>query len=48
MLGKRNYVTVEAAVKNLKGTIENIVERLFGNCEKKWIEAYFPFTQPSF
>ena len=33
---------------DLKKTIEKIVDDLFGKCEKKWINEYFPFTEPSF
>uniref|UniRef100_H2ZQD4 Phenylalanine--tRNA ligase, mitochondrial n=1 Tax=Ciona savignyi TaxID=51511 RepID=H2ZQD4_CIOSA len=34
---------------NLKQTIEDCVKHLFGkDVECKWVEAYFPFTHPSF
>ncbi|KAG8461750.1 hypothetical protein KFE25_001368 [Diacronema lutheri] len=31
----------------LKGTLEGLVDALFGPVEKRWVEAYFPFTEPS-
>jgi phenylalanyl-tRNA synthetase alpha chain len=32
---------------DLRETMENLVENLFGKIEKKWVDAYFPFTDPS-
>ncbi|VDM78542.1 unnamed protein product [Strongylus vulgaris] len=33
----------------LKTTLEGLSDALFGSsCEKRWVEAYFPFTHPSF
>ena len=48
MLGKRTEVTVEQTVDDLKRTLEKISDDLFGVCEKRWVDAYFPFTHPSF
>lgn len=48
ILGHRDACSVADAVENLKGTIEIIVKNLFGPCEKRWTETYFPFTEPSF
>ncbi|KAJ1619561.1 hypothetical protein T492DRAFT_603279 [Pavlovales sp. CCMP2436] len=31
----------------LKTTLEGLVDSLFGPVEKRWVEAYFPFTEPS-
>lgn len=33
--------------RDLKSTLENLVDKLFGNVEKKWVETSFPFTDPS-
>jgi phenylalanyl-tRNA synthetase alpha chain len=38
-----NYV-----VDDLKKTLQNLVSSLFGNVEYRWVDAYFPFTHPSF
>ncbi|KAK6040813.1 putative phenylalanine--tRNA ligase [Cooperia oncophora] len=33
----------------LKTTLEDLSDALFGSeCEKRWVDAYFPFTHPSF
>ncbi|VDM62255.1 unnamed protein product [Angiostrongylus costaricensis] len=33
----------------LKSTLEGLSDALFGvNCTKRWVDAYFPFTHPSF
>lgn len=34
--------------KDLKLTLEGLVKDLFGDIEMRWIDAYFPFTFPSF
>lgn len=37
-----------AIVQNeLKKTLEGLVATLFGEVEMRWVEAYFPFTDPS-
>lgn len=35
-------------VKELKGDLEGLAKNLFGNVQMRWIDAYFPFTDPSF
>jgi len=46
--GKTRDAKVSTVAKNLQQTLEGMVNTLFGNAEKRWIEAYFPFTNPSF
>merc|ERR1712146_386616 len=47
-----DHLPREEAVKiveaDLKDALEGLVVELFGDCERKWIDTYFPFTQPSF
>ncbi|CAG9463419.1 unnamed protein product [Pedinophyceae sp. YPF-701] len=38
----------ELAEKDLKETLEQLATHLFGECEMRWVDAYFPFTEPSF
>lgn len=33
--------------EELKKTLEGMVTELFGDVEMRWVEAYFPFTEPS-
>jgi len=33
---------------DLKATLEGLCDELFGPVEKRWIDEYFPFTEPSF
>eukprot|EP00962_Isochrysis_galbana_P046128 scaffold18435_cov113-Isochrysis_galbana.AAC.10 len=33
---------------DLKKTLEGLCDHLFGPVEKRWIDEYFPFTEPSF
>mmetsp|Transcript_33538 Transcript_33538/g.99935 ORF Transcript_33538/g.99935 Transcript_33538/m.99935 type:complete len:433 (-) Transcript_33538:452-1750(-) len=33
---------------DLKKTLEGLMDHLFGPCEKRWADDYFPFTEPSF
>ena len=47
-MGKKAQVTVEEAVIDLKKNLEKIVKGLYGDCEMRWNEDYFPFTDPSF
>ncbi len=48
MLGDKSQVKVEDVVHDMKQHIEKIVKDLFGqNTEMRWIDAYFPFTEPS-
>lgn len=37
----------EAIVADLKKTLEGVARLLFGDVEMKWVDAYFPFTDPS-
>jgi len=39
--------TTEFCVAELKATLEGLARRLFGEVECRWVEAYFPFTEPS-
>ena len=38
----------ELVAKDLKKTLEGLCDALFGPVEKRWIDEYFPFTEPSF
>ncbi|GFR48980.1 hypothetical protein Agub_g10998 [Astrephomene gubernaculifera] len=38
----------QLAEKDLKGALEGLAKHLFGDVECRWIDAYFPFTEPSF
>lgn len=40
-------VKVDIVKEDLKRTLEGLVEALFGKVEMRWVEAYFPFTEPS-
>lgn len=48
MLGDRDKVCVNETVDDLKQTLEKISDDLFGKCDKRWVDTYFPFTHPSF
>lgn len=52
MEGVRVFVeqdtSVSIAETQLKETLEGLARHLFGDVEMRWIDAYFPFTQPSF
>eukprot|EP00274_Cyanoptyche_gloeocystis_P007606 CAMPEP_0196659988 /NCGR_PEP_ID=MMETSP1086-20130531/37588_1 /TAXON_ID=77921 /ORGANISM="Cyanoptyche gloeocystis , Strain SAG4.97" /LENGTH=357 /DNA_ID=CAMNT_0041994189 /DNA_START=305 /DNA_END=1375 /DNA_ORIENTATION=+ len=39
---------VEFAEAELKQTLEGLVRAVFGDVEMRWVDAYFPFTDPSF
>ncbi|GMT08358.1 hypothetical protein PENTCL1PPCAC_30532, partial [Pristionchus entomophagus] len=40
---------VKALEIRLKSTLEDLSDTLFGTeCEKRWVDAYFPFTHPSY
>ena len=28
-------------------TLEGLAQKMFSDCEMRWIDAYFPFTEPS-
>merc|ERR1712032_353376 len=38
---------VEYVERDLKQTLEGLAKHLFGDVECRWVEAYFPFTDPS-
>jgi len=38
----------ELVAADLKKTLEGMCDHLFGPVEKRWIDEYFPFTEPSF
>ena len=38
----------QAVAADLKKTLEGMCDELFGPVEKRWIDEYFPFTEPSF
>ena len=47
-LGFNNYHQgKEFALNELKKTIEGVALEIFGSIEMRWIDAYFPFTDPS-
>jgi phenylalanyl-tRNA synthetase alpha chain len=33
--------------EELKTALEGMVAELFGKVEMRWVDAYFPFTEPS-
>jgi phenylalanyl-tRNA synthetase alpha chain len=33
--------------RDLKQVLENLAKHVFGDVEMRWVEAYFPFTEPS-
>jgi phenylalanyl-tRNA synthetase alpha chain len=38
---------IEVIKEDMKNTLENLVEYLFGKVQKRWVDATFPFTDPS-
>lgn len=40
--------TKEQCVEDLKFILEGLVKNIFGNVKYRWVDAYFPFTEPSF
>jgi tRNA synthetases class II core domain (F) len=38
----------DLAAHRLKETLEGLAKHLFGDVECRWVNAYFPFTEPSF
>jgi len=38
---------VQVAREHLKQTLEGMVQSVFGDVEMRWVDAYFPFTEPS-
>ncbi|MES1913936.1 MAG: hypothetical protein MHM6MM_006079 [Cercozoa sp. M6MM] len=48
-LWKKEEFTAEQVEKDLKASLESLVDSLFGEqLEKRWVDEYFPFTEPSF
>jgi len=39
---------VDLASAELKETLEGLATHLFGDVETRWVDAYFPFTEPSY
>ena len=39
---------MEYVTKDLQGTLDGMVRAIFGDVEVRWINEYFPFTDPSF
>lgn len=44
----RQLSSLELANSELKITLEGLVRHLFGEIEMRWVDAYFPFTEPSY
>lgn len=44
---KHAQIDSEFVVQDLKQALEGMVKRLFGDVQVRWIDAYFPFTDPS-
>jgi phenylalanyl-tRNA synthetase alpha chain len=38
----------ELAAQDLKRALEGLAKHLFGDVETQWVDAYFPFTEPSY
>jgi phenylalanyl-tRNA synthetase alpha subunit len=38
---------VEFVMADLKAGLEGMARALFGDVEMRWVDAYFPFTDPS-
>jgi phenylalanyl-tRNA synthetase alpha chain len=39
---------VKMIESDLKATLEGMVKNLFGQVKVRWVDAYFPFTLPSY
>ncbi|CAJ0585393.1 unnamed protein product, partial [Mesorhabditis spiculigera] len=46
--GKLTEDATKALEISLKSTLEKLCDTFFGKCEKRWVDAYFPFTHPSY
>lgn len=49
-LSREEWLASDACARtadDLKNALEGLVDTLFGPVEKRWVEAYFPFTEPS-
>jgi phenylalanyl-tRNA synthetase alpha chain len=44
----RNITSLELTSSELRTTLEGLVRYLFGQIEMRWVDAYFPFTEPSY
>mmetsp|Transcript_50656 Transcript_50656/g.99206 ORF Transcript_50656/g.99206 Transcript_50656/m.99206 type:complete len:389 (+) Transcript_50656:1-1167(+) len=40
-------ISDEAVMDHLTASLEGMVDSIFGKVEKRWVDAYFPFTDPS-
>lgn len=40
-------ISDEEVMKDLTTTLEGMVKTIFGDVEMRWVDAYFPFTDPS-
>lgn len=43
---KQNSPT-EVIIEDMKGVVEGLIHSLLGTVEHRWVDAYFPFTNPS-
>jgi phenylalanyl-tRNA synthetase alpha chain len=41
-------VPLAVVERDLKDGLEGLARNLFGDVQMRWIDAYFPFTDPSF
>ena len=39
---------VDIVKNDLKQTLEGMIVALFGEVDTRWVNAYFPFTEPSY
>lgn len=44
----QDNVDTDFVVNDMKMAIERMIESIFGKVEKRWVDAYFPFTDPSY
>ncbi|GAB5371769.1 hypothetical protein AAMO2058_001608200 [Amorphochlora amoebiformis] len=42
-----NHSSTEAVMQDLQQTLQGLIKHLFGEVETRWVNAYFPFTEPS-
>eukprot|EP00252_Welwitschia_mirabilis_P016280 TRINITY_DN3591_c0_g1_i1.p1 TRINITY_DN3591_c0_g1~~TRINITY_DN3591_c0_g1_i1.p1 ORF type:complete len:450 (+),score=64.36 TRINITY_DN3591_c0_g1_i1:214-1563(+) len=47
-LGASHLDSASYVAMDLKKTLEGLAQHLFGNVETRWIDTYFPFTDPSY
>mmetsp|Transcript_6973 Transcript_6973/g.9070 ORF Transcript_6973/g.9070 Transcript_6973/m.9070 type:complete len:398 (+) Transcript_6973:129-1322(+) len=48
LAGKSNEEQIALIEADLKQGLEGLAAHLFGPTEMRWVEAYFPFTEPSY